>query len=114
MKHKHFYMHLIETTDITLELANLEISKEERVHLLSLIDANIHIAVMEAVLSELPKEDKRHFLKNLSLNDHDKTWLHLRQKNKDIEEKIKKVIDNTLKELLKDVSESKDQKSDNK
>ncbi|HYM65624.1 MAG TPA: hypothetical protein VES68_04070 [Candidatus Sulfotelmatobacter sp.] len=42
MKKKHFYHTLVETTDITVELANLDLTTDERLHLLSLVDANIH------------------------------------------------------------------------
>jgi len=48
MKTKHFYTHLAETTDITLEIAQLDVTSKERVHLLSLAEANIHSAVYQA------------------------------------------------------------------
>lgn len=107
MKQKHFYAHLVEKTDITLELANLDMSNEERLHLLSLIDANIHSTVINTVLSNLPEEDKKIFLKNIVSDDHEKTWTHLKEKNKYIEEKIKAEIKNITAELLKDINEVK-------
>ncbi|PIR80219.1 MAG: hypothetical protein COU25_01330 [Candidatus Levybacteria bacterium CG10_big_fil_rev_8_21_14_0_10_35_13] len=107
MKTKHFYTHLIETTDITLEIAQLNVTSKERVHLLSLVEANIHSAVVSMVLSSLEPHDKKIFLQNLSINEHNKTWLHLRQKAGNIEEEIKKTIDDTISELLKDVRKVK-------
>jgi|SRR3989344_7209064 len=107
MKTKHFYTHLAETTDITLEIAQLDVTSKERVHLLSLAEANIHSAVVSKVLSSLDSQDKKIFLQNLSGKDHKRTWSHLRQKSGSIEEEIKKTIEDTVNQLLKDVKKIK-------
>ena len=114
MKNKYFYAHLTETTDIVLELGELDLSPEERVHLLSLVEANIHSAVINTVLSNLNEENKKIFLRNLISNDHPKTWEHLSKSTEDLENKIKKTIDSIKKELLKDISKARDQKAENK
>lgn len=105
MKQKHFYSHLIEISDITIELADMDLSPEERVHLLSLIDANIHSAVVNTVLSELPEEEKKAFLRNLTGNDHMVIWIHLRENIKNVDEKLILAVNNLKKELLKDLKE---------
>lgn len=105
MKQKHFYTHLIEISDITIELANMDLTPEERVHLLSLIDANIHSAVVNTVLSELPEEEKKEFLQNLTTNDHLAIWIHLRENIKNADAKIILAVNNLKKELLKDLKE---------
>lgn len=107
MKNKHFYGHLTETTDITLEIAGMDLSPDERVHLMSLLEANIHSAVVNTVLTELNKDDKKIFLKNLVLEDHEETWRHLKSKKGDIEEKVKKTIQNMVKELSEDIKKTK-------
>ena len=107
MKTKHFYTHLTETTEITLEIANLDVNPKERIHLISLMEANIHSAVVSFVLSNLESNDKKIFLQNLSGKDHKKTWVHLKEKSKNIEEEIKKTIDDAISELLKDVRKIK-------
>ncbi|MBI2026117.1 MAG: hypothetical protein HYT06_01925 [Candidatus Levybacteria bacterium] len=112
MAKKHFYSHLVETTHITLEIAELDVKSKERVHLLSLVEANIHTAVVSKVLDQLTPEDKKIFLKNLSLENHDKTLSHLKEKVWDIENKLKNEIDKIAKELLEDIKETKSQ--DNK
>lgn len=104
---KHFYTHLVNTTDITLEIAQLSVGSDERVHLLSLAHANIHSSVVLGVLSNLSPQDKKIFLENLSNEEHDKTWNHLREKIKDAEGEIKKIIDKTVRELLEDVKKVK-------
>lgn len=112
MKTKHFYSHLVETTDITIELAEMDLTPDERVHLLSLVDTNIHSTVVHTVLSSLDKEEKKVFLKNLVENDHDKVWIHLKTKSQDIEKELKKTIDNLKKEFLEDIREIKIKKKD--
>lgn len=107
MKNKHFYHHLVETTDITIELAQLDVSPEERVHLLSLVDANIHSTVVKVVLDNLEEEDKKIFLRNLSTHDHEQIWKHLKSKSKDIEKQIKNELDKLKEEFKKDIKEIK-------
>lgn len=107
MKAKHFYTHLTQTTEITLEIANLDVSPSERMHLLSLMEANIHSAIISSVLSNLKTEDKKIFLQNLSGKDHKKTWAHLKQKIQNAEDEVRETIIKTTNELLKDVKEVK-------
>jgi len=107
MKRKHFYHHLLETSDISIEIAQLDLTPEERIHLISLVEANIHSSVVDVTLSNLSEEDKKIFLQNLAGEDHEKTWNHLKSKSEDIEEKLRKVISETQKELLKDIKEVK-------
>ncbi len=107
MKTKHFYSHLVETTHITLEIAELDVTSKERVHLLSLVEANIHTTVVSSVLDQLEPEEKKKFLSNLSKEDHSKTLSHLKEKISDIEEKLKKEIDQVTSDLLEDVKGAK-------
>ncbi len=107
MKGKHFYSNLIEIHDIYLNLSELKLSDEERAHLMTLVEANIHVTVINTTLSELSEEDKKLFLKNLIANEHDKIWQHLKEKASGIEEKINNSLKELKKELLKDIEESK-------
>lgn len=102
---KHFYSHLIETSSLTLEIGNMDLSKEERVHLISLVESNLHHVVLDAVLSELNEEDKKAFLIHLAMDKHDEIWQLLNTKTKNIEEKIKKVANDLKKELHEDIEE---------
>ena len=106
MKHKHFYDSLIETTDITIELAQMNLLPDERLHLISLVQANIHTVVVDTVLSNLSEKDKKIFLKNLVSNDHEIIWSHLK-KAENIEEKIKLAVKKAKNELLKDIERVK-------
>lgn len=107
---KHFYSHIIETSVLSLELGGMNLSKEERLHLFSLIEANIHTAVVDAILSQLQEEDKKIFLMHLSVNDHGKIWEHLRKNIENIEDKIKKIAEDIKSELHRDIREIKNSK----
>lgn len=104
---KYFYSHLIETSTLSLELAEMDLTREERIHLISLVESQLHHTVLDAVLSELSEEDKKVFLKHLTLDDHDKIWGLLTSKVENIEEKIKKAAENLKKELHKDIKETR-------
>lgn len=104
---RHFYSHLVETSIISLELGDLDLSKDERIHLIQLAEDNIHHAILDAILSELSEEDKKIFLHHLSKDDHDKVWEHLRQKIENIEEKIKNAAESIKKELHRDIKKAK-------
>lgn len=107
MKHKHFYAHLVQINELTLDLADLEMTPKERLHLLSLIDANVHSVVIHTVLSELPGDEKKIFLKNIVLNNHKKTWSHLEKNTKNLEEKIQTRVEDLIKNMKQDIRKVK-------
>lgn len=107
MKKKHFYSHLIETDSIAVALGNLNMSDEERLHLIALIDSSLHHTVLDAILSELSEEDKITFLTHVSDEDHSKVWNHLNTKVDNIEDKIIKAAEELKKDLHKDIQDIK-------
>ncbi len=102
---KYFYTHIIDTSSLSLELGEMDLSSSERLHLISLIESNIHHEVLDLVLSELSEPDKKTFLTHLASNHHDKVWRLLNQKIENIEEKIKKTAEDIKKELHRDIKE---------
>ena len=114
---KLFYSHLIEVDSIILELDQMDLSYEEKLHLTNLIDSSIHHSVLDAILSELSTADKRVFMQHLNQGDHDeqsssssKIWKFLNDKVDGVEEKIKKAADDLKMELHKDLKEAKNSK----
>lgn len=107
MRKKHFYTHIIDTSTLSLELGEMDLTSEERKHLISLVDSNIHQTILDLVLSELSEEDKKIFLMHVAASDHDKIWKFLKEKTENIEEKIKKAADDLKNELHKDIKEAK-------
>jgi hypothetical protein len=105
---KHFYTDIIDTSTLSLELGLMDLTKEERIYLISLIDSNIHQAVLDLVLSELSEEDKKVFLMHVASSSHDKVWKLLKEKTKNIEVKIKKTAEDLKAELHRDIKDVKD------
>lgn len=106
---KHFYSHLIETSTLSIELGDMDLSPKERLHLISLIDSNIHHEILNLILSELSHLDKKTFLTYLISENHDKVWEFLNEKIKDVEGKIKKTAEDLKKEMHKDIRKVKDE-----
>jgi len=104
---KSFYNHLVTIDSLTIELDKIEMSQDEKRHLILLIDSNIHQTVLNVVLSELQGNDKKIFLHHLSSGDHDKAWIHLKGKIENVENKIKKAADEIIKELHEDIKKIK-------
>jgi len=110
MMKKYFYTHIVDTSALSLELGDMDLTSKERLHLISLIDSSIHQEILNLILSELKPLDKKTFLTHLSSEDHDKIWKFLNGKVKNIEEKIKKTAEDLKRELQKDIKEVKSKK----
>jgi len=108
VRKKYFYTHIIDTSILSLELGNMDLTSKERLDLISLIDSNIHHEILDLILSELKPEDKKTFLIHLASEDHDKIWKLLKDKVDNIEGKIKKTAEDLKKELHKDIKELAD------
>lgn len=104
---KHFYSNIIEIDSLVIELDQIELSKEQKDHLTELIHSNLYHEILDVVLSELEDEDKKVFLINLSGNDHNKIWKHLKSRIEDVEKKIKKATEDFKKELSNDIKRIK-------
>ncbi len=103
----YFYSHLIETESLIVALNELELSEEEKIHLIGIIDSSLQHAILDAVLSELSEADKKIFLNHLADEDHEKIWQFLNGKIEHIEDKIKKVAEDLKQELHRDIKETK-------
>lgn len=107
---KQFYTHLVDIESIIIELDKMDLSREEKLHLANLVDANLHHTILDAVLSQLQDPDKRVFITQLSEGNHDKIWKFLNEKVSGVEDKIKKVAEDLKKELHNDLKEAKEKK----
>ncbi|MDO8637986.1 MAG: hypothetical protein Q7R43_00285 [Candidatus Daviesbacteria bacterium] len=104
---KLFYSHLIEIESVIIELDKLDLSKEQKIHLASLMDSSLHHTILDAILSELSSDDKIVFLYHYQEGSHDKIWHFLNSKIEDVEKKIKKAADGLKAELHKDLKKAK-------
>lgn len=104
---KHFYSYHIEIDSLILEINSLEIGEHEKKHLIALAESQLHTAILDSILSELSKEDKKLFVQHLNTKNQDRIWKFLRAKIRDIEKKIQKAADDIKKELQEDIGEVK-------
>ena len=102
-----FYTELVSIESIIVELDQMDLSQEERLHLAKLFESTLHHTILDAVLSELSSEDKQVFLNHLSKKENDKIWELLNEKIDKIEEKIKVAAEDLKKEMHKDIREAK-------
>ncbi len=103
---KQFYSHLIEIESVIVELDKMDLSDEEKKHLATLIDSSIHHTILDTILSELSEQDKRVFVNQLNVGDHQKIWDFLNAKVDNIEDKIKKAAEDLRIELHEDLKEA--------
>lgn len=101
---KTFYSHFIEIDAIIIELERMELSEDEKKHLIGIIHSNLHQAILDTILSELSKEDKKIFLVNLSLDNHIKIWEHLKNKIENVEKKVENTAEKLKMEFHKDIN----------
>jgi hypothetical protein len=110
MRKKYFYTHIVDVSTLTLELGSMNLTPEERMYLISLIDSNIHHEILDLILSELSPADKKTFLAHLSSENHDRAWKFIKEKISNIEEKITKTAQDIKEEFHKDIREAKSKK----
>lgn len=104
----YFYSHIVTVDSLNSALDTLELTKDEKEHLLALAQSNIHHAVLDAILSELSPHDKVLFLKHVASEDNKEIWDLLNTKVEKIEDKIKDAADSLTKELHEDIKHTKE------
>ncbi|MDP3941382.1 MAG: hypothetical protein Q8Q49_03680 [bacterium] len=104
---RYFFSHLVSIQSIHLKLQDLDLEDEEKSELVNLANDTLHYEIINKVLSELSREDKKIFLRQMTMNDHPGIWRFLNKKIDKIEEKIQKMTDDVVSQLHKDIEESK-------
>lgn len=104
---KHFHSHITETHTIHVELEGMNMSEEEKKHIIELIERAMHHKVLDTVLSELQPEDKKTLLQQVLEDDHEKIWNFIHEKTENIEDKIKEAASDLKQKLLEDIRSSK-------
>ena len=101
---KIFYDHLVYREEIIAELDKHRISIEEREELVQLVDETIHHHVLDAILSNLPKEKHEDFLVRFHNTPFDDRLLdYLKKEIKDIEKIIQQEAKKIKVELLAEI-----------
>ncbi len=104
---KHFHEHLVETQELEVELDSLDLSVDEKGHLLEIAHSSFYHVALDTVLSEIPEEHKKTFLENLVSKEHGEIWEHLNSVAQSLESKIKAALETTKESLLEDVKAAK-------
>ncbi|QQG43601.1 MAG: hypothetical protein HYW45_01115 [Candidatus Daviesbacteria bacterium] len=105
---KIWYQKIITIEPILQELNQMDLSDEERAHLSELLDSSLHHAILDEILSNLTEEDKKLFLKMLHEDpENEKLVNFLNEKIDRIDERVKKVADDLVKEMHQEVKEAK-------
>lgn len=107
---KHFYHNIVIIDSIHVGLDKLELEPHEKEELLNLVDSNIDHAILDTILSELEKEDKKTFLSLVLTDDHGEIWKMLGTKIQDVETKIKKVANDLIDKFHEDIKEAHSKK----
>lgn len=104
---KIFYDHLIDLTEVLVELDSHPLKHDEKVGLIRTIDTTIHYHVMGVALSHLPKDKQQKFLQAFKKRPHDKKHLvYLKTHREDIEDDMRAAIRRVTTEILKDLKSS--------
>ncbi len=101
----HFYSHIIDVGPLHIELSKLELSDLQKKELEDLVHGTVHHDILDSIMSELNNEDKKTFLLHLEKEDVQEIWNLLKAKVENVEEKIKKAGEKTLREFVKDVQD---------
>jgi len=99
----HFYSDFIDLEPIHKDLILLELEDYEYKDLILIAETTIHHTVINIILTELNKEDKKVFLKLLDKNDHDGIWEHLGKNIANIKDRIQREVSLVIEELRKDI-----------
>ena len=104
MKQK-FYTHLVPVDRLIIKLDKLNLSGDEKEHLITIVNSSVHAVVIDIILSEMEDKDKKIFL-NFSQDDkHDLIWEFLHKRIENIEEKISSSAEKILKDFEEDIND---------
>ncbi len=105
---KYFYQKYIVIENLIEELHSLDLSDGEKHHLSGLIDGSLHHVILDEILSNLSPEDKKVFLSKMKQDPESEELIEFLNKKIDkLEEKIRVVSEQLIKELHEDVKEAK-------
>ena len=104
---KQFYSHLISFESVRVEMNGLDLNDKQKEELLTLAESHVHHVMLDEALSRIKDNDKKVFLKHISLEEHEKALAVLRNHTKDIEKHLLHAAHELLEELRDDIRELK-------
>ena len=105
---KYFYTKYLILEEFLEDFHKMDLSESERQYLSALVDSSLHHAILNEILSNLSEKNREIFL-NLLKEDSssEKLMEFLKDKVEGIEEKIKKVSGELIKEMHEDIKKAK-------
>ena len=100
----HFYSHLTDPQRFHAHLQSVEMTDDERTHLVVIIESTLHHRIIDIVLENMPDPHKDTFLDHVASEDHEAVWRLLNEHVEKSEETIKEVIHLLEKELEEDLN----------
>ena len=99
-----FYDHLIILNSLELKITDLGLGPEEKEALNQLVEETVHFRLMTRILDSLPREHHEEFLDFFHQAPHEERLLkYLQEKIENIEDIIKKEIEDLEKSLLLEI-----------
>ena len=101
---KNFYTHLVPIDKLIIKLDKLNLSSDEKIHLVTIVNSSVHAVVIDIILCEINDEDKKVFLKFSQDDEHELIWEFLHKRIENIEEKISSFAEKILKDFEEDIN----------
>jgi hypothetical protein len=100
-----FYDHLIPWEKIEIHIHRLNLGHDERMEIIELIEETVHTETLIIILRYLPKEKHEEFIEKFHAAPHDKGHLDFLKEHThpDLEEHLKKDIENMVMELVREI-----------
>lgn len=101
----YFYDHIISLESVHVAIDQMKIEPAQRVELRNLLEEQVHYAILNMLLSELPAEDRGMFLRHQEGDQHDELWRLLGEKVDQVEDKIRQVSEELVSKMHQDIDE---------
>ncbi len=104
-----FYDHLIVIEEVIAVLDEHELTREERVEFLHLIDQTLHHEILDTICTHLPKQHHETFLTRFHMTPHDAKLLEFLQDatTVDIEKEILKTANRVKRRALSTIAKAR-------
>lgn len=108
----YFYDHIISLESVHVAIDQMKIEPAQRIELRDLLEQQVHYAILNMLLSELPPEDRGLFLRHQEGEEHDELWRLLGEKVDQVEEKIRQVSEELVSKMHQDIAELEGRSAD--
>lgn len=106
---KVFYHDLLNLSDLSKHLSQVNLSLQERDELLGIVHHTIHLEVVNFVLTRLPQEEHETFLAHIERRPHDKgIWVYLKRSIRELESDLVDLIHRVKQDFISELRDYKE------